>query len=64
MDEYNFLADLLNKFSQFTPWIQALAIFIIGSVFLSLLYVIKVALISKIKQKIVLQILTLQLHHR
>jgi hypothetical protein len=22
--EYNFLADLLNKFSQLTPWVQAL----------------------------------------
>ena len=24
MDEYIFLADLLNKFSQLTPWVQAL----------------------------------------
>jgi F0F1-type ATP synthase assembly protein I len=24
MDEYNFFADLLNKYSQLTPWIQAL----------------------------------------
>lgn len=24
MDEYVFLADLLNKFSQLTPWVQAL----------------------------------------
>ena len=23
MDEYVFLADLLNKFSQLTPWVQA-----------------------------------------
>lgn len=23
MDEYNFSADLLNKFSQLTPWVQA-----------------------------------------
>ncbi len=24
MDNYNFLADLLNKYSQLTPWVQAL----------------------------------------
>lgn len=24
MENYNFLADLLNKFSQLTPWVQAL----------------------------------------
>lgn len=24
MDDYNFFADLLNKFSQLTPWVQAL----------------------------------------
>jgi hypothetical protein len=23
MDDYNFLADLLNKFLQLTPWVQA-----------------------------------------
>jgi hypothetical protein len=26
MCEYDFLADLLNKFSQFTPWIQAVMV--------------------------------------
>lgn len=24
MNEYNFFADLLNKYSQLTPWVQAL----------------------------------------
>lgn len=24
MEHYNFLADLLNKYSQLTPWVQAL----------------------------------------
>ena len=24
MNDYNFYADLLNKYSQFTPWVQAL----------------------------------------
>ena len=49
MDEYNFLGDLLNKYSQLTPWVQVIIGLAFGAVVLGITYFIKeiVALIMK-----------------
>lgn len=39
--EYNFLADLLNKLSQLTPWVQALLGLGLCAVLLGMLYFAK-----------------------
>lgn len=41
MAEYNFFADLLNKYSQLTPWVQALVGLGICAVMLGTVYFIK-----------------------
>lgn len=41
MDNYNFFADLLNKYSQLTPWVQALIGFCAGGVVLGVAYFFK-----------------------
>jgi hypothetical protein len=50
MIEYNFFADLLNKYSQLTPWVQVIAIFSICALFATALYFTKesIAIIAKI----------------
>ena len=49
MDEYNFLGDLLNKYSQLTPWVQVIIGLAFGVVVLGITYFIKeiVGLIMK-----------------
>ncbi len=41
MNEYSFLADMLNKFSQLTPWVQAIIGAGICGLFLGIAYFIK-----------------------
>ncbi len=41
MNEYSFLADMLNKFSQLTPWVQALIGLGVCGVFLGFFYFFK-----------------------
>ena len=41
MGEYNALADLLNKYSQLTPWVQALIGLCAGGVVLGVAYFFK-----------------------
>lgn len=41
MDEYNFLGDLLNKYSQFTPWVQTIIGLGFFAVILGAFYCIK-----------------------
>jgi hypothetical protein len=50
MDEYNFFADLLNKYSQLTPWVQVITSIGLCGVTVSTTYFIKesIAIISKI----------------
>ena len=49
MNEYIFLADLLNKYSQLTPWVQALIAITLAIMVLVIAYFIKesIALIMK-----------------
>lgn len=41
MDNYNLFADLLNKYSQLTPWVQALIGLCAGGVVLGVAYFFK-----------------------
>ena len=41
MDNYNLFADLLNKYSQLTPWVQALIGLSAGGVVLGIAYFFK-----------------------
>ena len=41
MESYNFLADLLNKYSQLTPWVQALVGLGLCAVILGAFYFLK-----------------------
>lgn len=41
MDNYNLFADLLNKYSQLTPWVQALMGLSAGGVVLGVAYFFK-----------------------
>lgn len=41
MDQYIFLADLLNKFSQLTPWVQVAISFSFASMILGIAYFLK-----------------------
>lgn len=41
MERYNFLADLLNKYSQLTPWVLALVSFGFYAVILGAFYFMK-----------------------
>lgn len=49
MDEYSFLADLLNKFSQLTPWVQALIGLGVCGVFLGFFYFFKESIVAIVK---------------
>ncbi len=41
MNEYSFAADCLNKYSQLTPWVQALIGLSAGGVMLGIAYFVK-----------------------
>jgi hypothetical protein len=41
MTEYNFFADLLNKYSQLTPWVQAITIISLCTMFVVFAYFIQ-----------------------
>ena len=41
MNEYSFAADCLNKYSQLTPWVQALIGLCTGGVMLGISYFVK-----------------------
>lgn len=49
MTEYNLFADLLNKYSQLTPWVQTVVMFFICTVSITSLYFTKesIAIIAK-----------------
>ena len=52
--EYNFLADMLNKFHTSEPWIQAVTIIVLGTMFIGLCYFLKemvVALVSPFRER-------------
>ena len=49
MDEYIFSADLLNKFSQLTPWVQALIGIGICGVILGFFYFFKESIVAIVK---------------
>jgi len=49
MDEYNFSADLLNKFLQLTPWVQALIGLGACGVFFSFFYFFKESITAIMK---------------
>lgn len=46
MNEYNFFADLLNKYSQLTPWVQALLGLCSGAVVLGMAYFFKETVVA------------------
>ena len=41
MSDYIFSADLLNKYSQLTPWVQAFVLIIIATIIIGIAYFIK-----------------------
>jgi hypothetical protein len=49
MTEYNFFADLLNKYSQLTPWVQVITMFSVCAVVVASIYFTKesIAIIAK-----------------
>ena len=49
MTDYVFLADLLNKYSQLTPWVQAFIILTLSAMIIGIAYFIKeyIALLTK-----------------
>lgn len=49
MDEYSFLADMLNKFSQLTPWVQALIGLGVCGVFIGFFYFFKESIAAIMK---------------
>ena len=49
MEEYIFSADLLNKFSQLTPWVQVTTSFICAGVILGVSYFLKEAIAAIMK---------------
>lgn len=50
MNDYNFWADLLNKYSQLTPWVQALSLLAITVTLLGIMYFLK-EIVIEIKNK-------------
>jgi hypothetical protein len=49
MNDYNFYADLLNKYSQLTPWVQALIALGAGGVMLGIAYFIKETVVGLVR---------------
>lgn len=49
MEEYNFYADLLNKYSQLTPWVQALIGIGFCGAILGLAYFLKESIVAIMK---------------
>lgn len=49
MAEYNFYADLLNKYSQLTPWVQAVIGLGLFSTMIGLAYFIKESVVAIMK---------------
>ena len=49
MDDYNFSADLLNKYTQLTPWVQAFIGLGVCGVFLGFFYFFKETMIAVTK---------------
>ena len=49
MNEYIFLADLLNKFSQLTPWVQAIIGISVSGMILGIAYFFKESITAIMK---------------
>ncbi|MCP5361458.1 MAG: hypothetical protein H6908_02275 [Hyphomicrobiales bacterium] len=49
MNDYNFYADLLNKYSQLTPWVQAVIGFGICGATLGLAFFLKESIVAIMK---------------
>lgn len=49
MDGYNFWADLLNKYSQLTPWVQALTGVGVFAAILGVAYFVKESIVAIMK---------------
>lgn len=47
--EYHLFADMLNKFSQLTPWVQAVALLCVSGMVISSAYFLKEALAALVK---------------
>lgn len=46
MSEYSFLADILNKYHQLTPWVQVTLGFVNGLVIVAVTYFIKESIVA------------------